>query len=64
MPDYFIAKALFMERENQLSNPATVPTAGPMLRTIVKKSLPALGIAVAISAKLNIPANEQSPAIR
>ena len=53
------ANALFMESENQLSMPATVPTAGPILRIMVKQSPPALGIAVVISAMLNIPGREK-----
>ena len=58
------AKALFIDRENQLNRPATVPAAGPRLRTTVKQSPPALGIAVVISAILSMPGIESSPANR
>jgi hypothetical protein len=56
------ANALFIESENQLRSPATVPTAGPILRIIVKQSPPAFGIAVVISAILNIPGSDNKPA--
>ena len=49
-----------MESENQLSNPAIVPTLGSMLRMIVKQSFPALGMADVISAKLCIFGRDKS----
>ena len=52
----------FNDRENQESNPATAPAAGPMVRVIKKKSPPALGIAVIISATLSIPVAAKRPA--
>ena len=58
------AKAVFIDKENQLSSPATVPTPGPMLRIIAKQSPPAFGMAVVISAMLSIPGSDRRPAKR